>query len=158
GTSTLPWRTISFAVTGLKPGDTLLVRGGTYDDWLDNPAMAGASWSNPIRIAAYPGESVWLKPSRGLYAIYFAASQQYIEFDHINIDARGNTLGAPIKIEGWSGGNAHHIRIKNAEIVSGGDGIPNQGTNGGANAIIATNSAPGVVGGNEFQNLVIHGG
>jgi len=158
GTTTSPWRTISYAVTRLKPGDTLFVRGGVYNDWLDNPVVSGTSWASPVRIAAYQGESVWLKPSGGSYAIELASSQQYIEFDGINIDARYNSLGAPVRIEGWSGGNAHHIRIKNAEIISGGDGIPNQGTSGGATAIMVTAAIPGVVGGNEFQHLVIHGG
>jgi len=136
----------------------LLVRGGTYDDFLDNPPLAGTSWGAPIRIAAYPNETVWLTPSGGIYAIYLASAQQYIEFDGINIDARRSRFGAPIKIEGWDGGNAHHIRFKNAEIISGSDGIPNQGTQGGGHAILATAARPGIVGSNEFYNLTIHGG
>src|SRR5262245_26330679 len=90
GTVSGPWRTIRCTATRLRAGDTLLVRGGTYDDWLDNPQLAGTSWDASIRIAAYPKETVWMIPSGGSFAIDFASAQQYIEFDGINIDARRN--------------------------------------------------------------------
>jgi hypothetical protein len=157
GTTSKPWRTISYAVTRLRAGDTLLVRGGTYDDWLDNPQFAGTSWDASIRIAAYPNETVWMTPSGGFFALDLANAQQYIEFDAINIDARRNKSGSPIRIEGFSRGNAHHIRIKNAEIISGSDGVPNQGTGGGP-AIMASATQAGIIGNNEFYNLRIHGG
>jgi len=37
----------------LSAGDTVLVRGGTYDERMRS-APSGTSWSNTVRIAAYP--------------------------------------------------------------------------------------------------------
>jgi hypothetical protein len=158
GTIDAPWRTLRYAVTRLQAGDTVLMRGGTYDDFLENPALAGTSWEQPIRIAAYGDETVWLAPRSGNYVIWFSGSQRYVEFDRINIDARKTALGAPVKIESWQGGNPHHIRLKNSELVSGSDGVPNQGTNGGGTGVLVTASVSGVTGGNQFQNLKVRGG
>jgi parallel beta-helix repeat protein len=153
-----PRLTIAAGVACLNAGDTLLVRGGTYTESLLDNVPSGTSWSSVVRIAASPGESVWMRPTSGDYVLYLSQNQQYIEFDGINMDARNNARGAPVKIEGWSGGNPHHIRIRNAELISGSDGIPNQGTDGGPIGIIATAAVPGIIGGNEFINLTMHGG
>jgi hypothetical protein len=49
-----PWRTLAFALTQLRPGDTLLLRGGTY---LERPTVAaGGTAGAPITIQSYPGE------------------------------------------------------------------------------------------------------
>jgi parallel beta-helix repeat protein len=144
-----PKLTVNSGVTCLNAGATLLVRGGTYAEALTNPSIAGTSWSNAVRIAAYPGETVWLAPVSGNYVLYVEASQQYIELDGINMDATNSTSGI-VKIEGWSGGNAHHIRIRNADLV-GNPRTPQQ-------HVIATASVAGIIGGNEFINLTVHRG
>ena len=62
-----------------------------------------------------------------------------------------NTTAATFKIEGWSGGNPHHIRVKNAELKAN---TPSKG-------LIHVHAAAllsGIIGGNEFINLRIHGG
>jgi parallel beta-helix repeat protein len=87
--------------------------------------------------------------------IYFGGMQQYIEFDGINLNA-SNTVYGTVKIEGWSGGNAHHIRIKNAELIGQKDGKADGLS--GPMQILASASVPGIIGGNEFINLTIHGG
>ena len=141
------------------PGDTLYVRGGTYDEYLDNNAVSGASWDAPLSVKAYPGETVWMTPTSGTYIIYFADNQQYIEFDGINLDASVSGSSGVVNITAWSGGNAHHIRFKNAEVIGGADGVNNQNTGSGAFGFLLVNvSGVGAIGGNEFINLTIHGG
>ena len=55
GTLARPWRTIGFAASRLRPGDTLLVRGGTY---LERPKVAvSGTAAAPVTIQSYPGET-----------------------------------------------------------------------------------------------------
>jgi hypothetical protein len=55
GSLARPWRTIGFALSRLRPGDTLLVRGGTY---LERPTVTvSGTAAAPITIQSYPGES-----------------------------------------------------------------------------------------------------
>ena len=62
GTVAQPFKTLQKAIPLLKPGYTLMVRGGEYDtvNGLANGSNSiipsGASWSNPVTIQAYPGE------------------------------------------------------------------------------------------------------
>ena len=54
GTASEPWRTVSRAVTRLKPGDTLVLRGGIYSETV-SVALAGSE-KHPITIRSAPGE------------------------------------------------------------------------------------------------------
>lgn len=54
GTQTAPWRTINIAVTKLKPGDSLCLRGGTYFETVTVSTLGAAE--KPITIRAFPGE------------------------------------------------------------------------------------------------------
>ena len=62
-----------------------------------------------------------------------------------------NTTAATFKVEGWSGGNPHHIRVKNAELKA------NTPSKGLIHVHLAALQA-GIIGGNEFINLKVHGG
>lgn len=55
GSHSRPWRTIGRGVRGLKPGDTLYVRGGTYVESVY--LQASGTKAAPIRVLAYPGEA-----------------------------------------------------------------------------------------------------
>jgi parallel beta-helix repeat protein len=140
--------TVGGALACLNAGDTLLVRAGTYDEALIDNIPSGTSWANPVRIAAFPGETVWMSPTSGLYVLYLANVEQYIELDGINMNAT-NVADGVVKIEGWSGGNAHHIRVRNAELV---------GNTNTTQLVIVTASVANIVGGNEFINLTVHRG
>jgi hypothetical protein len=160
-TITTPKATLTSGMGCLAAGDMLYVRGGTYDEVLDNVAVAGTSWSSPVRIAAYASETVWLQPTTGTVVVYLGSTQQYIEFDGINLDATAQTAlggGNDLRIEGSATGNAHHIRFKNAELKIGADGVPNQGLSGGGVGVLATQGPPSSLGANEFLNLRVHGG
>ncbi len=54
GTQEKPWRTIGHAAKKLKPGDTLVIRGGVYHEHI-TATLTGTS-EKPITIRGYPGE------------------------------------------------------------------------------------------------------
>ncbi|MGH9867893.1 MAG: PKD domain-containing protein [Candidatus Polarisedimenticolia bacterium] len=58
GSLTAPWRTVGFGAGRLAPGDTLLVRGGTYRE-APSISVSGTA-AQPITIASYPGETAVL--------------------------------------------------------------------------------------------------
>ena len=86
------------ALTCLRAGDTLYVRGGYYDDSLEsnfyNGFPSGTSWSNKVRIAAYPGDgAVWLRPlsnftsaARSGRVVLLDSNVSYVELDGINLN------------------------------------------------------------------------
>ena len=95
-----PRLSVNGGIGCLVAGDTLLVRGGTYDEGI-SWVPSGTSWSNKVRIANYPGETVWLTPlSTGTSAgginvvIWLDGNFTYVEFDGINLDGR-NVPGGP---------------------------------------------------------------
>lgn len=147
-----PKATITSGITCLTPGTTLLVRTGTYDEAIGS-VPSGTSWGNKVRIAAYPGETVWLTPSMqgetfGGLVINLGAGY-YVEFDGINVDASNVYGGSIIGIGNGSSTSQediNHIRFQNLTVTTGVDH-----TGGSGNITV-------ISGNNEFLNLTIHGG
>lgn len=135
GTQSQPFRSIARGLSALKAGDTLYIRSGTYAESIDSNAQtipAGTSWSNPVTIAAYPGETMTLRPPGGSVINIAASYVQYVIFDGLIMD--GTNTNFPI---GGNGG--HHVRFQNGEVKNGrASGILTGGNN------------------NEFINLKIH--
>lgn len=145
GTQAQPFRTLTKGVSVLTPGATLYVTGGTYAEALTSGSggiPSGTSWTSPVKIAAYQGATVILRPSSGSNVLTFAASApSYVVIDGLVLDA-ANVVFSPTD---WGngvyiGGGAHHIRVQNSAIMN----APGQGVL--------------VVGGgyNEFLNLAVH--
>ncbi len=150
--SLTPKQTITSGLSCLAAGDTLYVRAGTYDESLTGIA-SGTSWTNKVRIAAYPGETVTVMPSIQAHTVggvvIAISSGHYIEFDGINVDSSNVSSGGII----WIGNNnstsqedANHIRFQNLTVYAGVGNV-------GGSADINVNS-----GNNEFLNLTVHGG
>jgi parallel beta-helix repeat protein len=156
-----PKRTLNAAVACLRAGDTLYVRGGVYGESLLMNVPSGTSWDNKVRIAAYNGETVTMRPSSGWFVLQFAGSenngnsgsQQYIEFDGINLDGTDVTYDV-VKIDAGPGVNAHHIRIKNATLTA----IPQYPGHPNSQVVLITGLTPDAIGFNEFQHLTLTGG
>jgi hypothetical protein len=150
---------INRGVSCLRAGDTLLVRGGTYAEGLDSPTMgSGTDWNSPVRVAAYPGETVWMKPPAGPAAVIYLTSQRYVEFDGINLDASNATSarhmgGLWINWE-TDTVTAHHIRFQNADITGNRIGGDLQTSYQGINIAVPSG---GGVGFNELLNVRIYG-
>ncbi len=174
GTDLQPWATIAYGVTQLSPGDTLWVHGGIYNERIPWTAFpSGTSWSAKVRLANYPGEVVWMRPTdplgnnviqlAGSSSGGNAGSQSYIEIDGINLDGSNFTQpGADVmRIESGDVGSgpygAHHIRVQNLEMI--GTTIPT-GTGLSTNTCISNPyiqiTASGIQGHNEFINLTLH--
>lgn len=141
-------------------GDTLIVRGAPttnafYDETLDNLngttifPSGGGSFATATTIKAFPGETVWLKPTTsggGFGQVINIDNASYIIFDGIRIDATivnpaptYNPSSCGIK----TNNNTHHIRYTNGEIIGAGDNVQwSEGT--------------GTTGFNEFTNSLNH--
>jgi len=115
GTLAQPFRTIAKGVSVLEPGDTTFVRAGTYAEGINTFSLnfpSGTSWVSPVKLAAYPGESVTMRPGGGDSVFNFGAEpDQYIIIDGLIIDAI-KTLGNAVTIHQGS----NHIRFQNCEI------------------------------------------
>jgi parallel beta-helix repeat protein len=86
----------------LAPGDTLYIRGGTYQGNINN-IPSGKSWSAPVTLAAYPGETVTVRR--------IEPAGPYVVIDGLIVDADPTLGTVGILIQG-----AQYIRIKNTEV------------------------------------------
>ena len=71
GTRSQPFRTIQKAADSLNPGDTCFVRGGIYRETVE--LKRSGSLESPVRVAAYPGETVLLdgtEPISGEWTVH----------------------------------------------------------------------------------------
>ncbi len=122
GTSAAPWLTIRYAVSRLRAGDTLYMRGGTYtgsantiNDTL-GPVSSGTSWANAITIAGYPGETVTIQPP-GTDGIHLSNSvHRYIIFQDVTVDGslgRSKSISAIVFLE-----NQTYIRFLRVQVMN----------------------------------------
>jgi parallel beta-helix repeat protein len=150
GTEAQPFQTLHQGASVLTPGDTLLVRAGTYAEEFYNDIPGGTSWSEPVTLAAYPGEQPVIQPAVGATRVFtFAsASVSYVVIRGFVLDATNTQVDA-IKITwGSSDGASHHIRIQDCEVF----GAPGQGI-----LLTGDDTQGGLdVTGNEFVNLDVH--
>src|SRR5437870_7676742 len=74
GTLSQPFATINHGASVLQSSDALYIRAGTYAESLVNAVPGGTSWTAPVTVAAYPNETVILRPtSTSADAILFFA-------------------------------------------------------------------------------------
>lgn len=136
GTLGAPFLTLGKGVSILSPGDTLLVRSGTYlGSSLLSSIPSGNSWVAPVTVKAYQEEKVVIVPEPGLTVLQFNPRSQYIIFEGFIFNGKGGHAGIR------SGEGSHHIRIINSEIMN----APSQG--------ILTNKGSASF---EFINLRVH--
>lgn len=112
GTLVAPFLTLGKGVSILSPGDTLMVRGGSYvggPHFQDN-ISSGNSWSDPVTIKAYQSEIVTITAPPGQSALFFKKGNHHIIVDGFVFDGTGGAGGMS------TGYDTHHIRIMNSEI------------------------------------------
>lgn len=87
GTETAPFRTFTHALKRLRPGDTLLVRGGTYTEraMLRGSDLKAGTQSSRITVQAYPGE----RPV--VVGLFWLSNAHYWTIDGINVTWDSNT-------------------------------------------------------------------
>jgi parallel beta-helix repeat protein len=115
-------RTIAAGVACLSPGDTLYIRGGTYDAWGDVidsqlfPVRSGWSFEAPIVIAGYPGERVVLMPPHNMSGVRLTSgAPHHLILRDFTIDQSYSWAGADAAGIMMAGG--HHIRFERIEVT-----------------------------------------
>ena len=116
GTSTQPFRSIKKGVRTIAAWDTLYIKSGTYYESINSNSITiptGTSWNNAPVIAAFPGDTVTLRPggnNTGEVIVLAHSYIQYVIFDRLIVDATGKKHG----ISTTHG--AHNVRFKNVEV------------------------------------------
>jgi hypothetical protein len=134
GTITQPFATINYGVSVLQPGDTLLIRAGRYAEALLDNLPSGTSWNAPVTIAAYPGETVTMRPGSGFYIVEeYGITASYVIFSGIIFDGTGISSD-DFYLSGTSSGNPNHIGVINCEVKNAGnEGIELENAGAGPN-------------------------
>ncbi|MCU6710807.1 right-handed parallel beta-helix repeat-containing protein [Paenibacillus sp. J5C_2022] len=134
GTIEAPWRTIQHAVDSLAPGDTVMVRGGIYEE-LVNIVTSGMKGAYMI-IQAYPGErpvidGTGLSISSGSNALISLKGSSYVVIDGFELRglATSSSSETPAGIRVRRGGS--HIHILNNDVHH----IENRSDDGNAHGI-----------------------
>jgi hypothetical protein len=109
GTVSQPFHTIARGVNSLNPGDTLFLRGGTYNEAINMTTKTNGSAGNFYTVSGYPGERVIL--TQMVSGTWGAVNSYYI-FDNLILDGAGKPEGVF-----WTIGNgSHDITLRNLEI------------------------------------------
>ena len=122
GSLSQPFRTINRGAVVLTAGDTLYVRGGTYQEVVSvgNSGTAAA----PIKILAYPGETPAVDGNNytlptGTWGVLFAVRGNYVQLDGLEV-RYSNWIGLVLFGQHVTAShiNSHHNR-ENGILVSG---------------------------------------
>lgn len=122
GTDAAPWRTIQASVGKLKPGDTLLIRNGTYSERNGdgNVLIQGLNGTAQqwITIAAYPGQRPKLQG--GEWKVLGIENSSYLVFRGLELAGSATTDQRPTS--GFEIRASHHIRVTGNYVHDGGGG------------------------------------
>lgn len=146
GTLDAPWRTVAKAANTLGPGQTALIRGGTYSERYITFANSGTS-GNPITIKAYPGETPIIDAGftaggSGRQPVFMIDGRHYITIDGLTL-TRGSLANIYI---------AYNLPTTNITIQN--NIMTNVVTeDNAAHVYIATSGADKIL----VQNNVMHG-
>ena len=118
GTEAQPFGTIAKGMSVLRPGDTLYMRGGTYNEEIVDyrqTVPSGTSYSNAITIAGYPGETATLR-------YIDLQTSHYIIFKDFSIDNGHAHTGISLTFSASDGSPANSfIRFQNLNVTGWGD-------------------------------------
>ncbi|MFC2036980.1 nitrous oxide reductase family maturation protein NosD [Chloroflexota bacterium] len=120
GTLAKPWRTLAHANHNLRPGDTVYVRAGTYDEVIE-PRNSG-TLGKAITYAGYWNEKVIIAGEGDADKLVFLRDKSHIVVDGFTISyghppPGGNRRWPWIRIAG----NAQHNVVRNCTIIQEGD-------------------------------------
>lgn len=108
-----PWLTFAHAGAILVAGDTLTVRGGTYDESrIGDTFPSGTDWTTgAITVVAYPGETVTVWPTTfAVQTVLWLQGKAFHIWDGISLRGDNMEPDAPNALIDGS----NHIRIKNS--------------------------------------------
>jgi parallel beta-helix repeat protein len=137
-----PKLTINGGLSCLTSGDTLLIKAGTYAEFIDtwgagSNLPSGTSWANPTTIAAYPAncsrgtlygpgpscDSVRIRPSQqtggNIHPLGVKGPISYVIFDGLIFDGTNTDATHIARYDANSDDAApHHTRIINSELLN----------------------------------------
>ena len=115
-----PWRTIAKASQELEAGDTVYIRGGAYDEYIQ-PANSGTP-GNKITYTRFEDEEVVIRGQPGTARLVALHNQSYIVVDGLTL-SYGHPPPEGDKRWPWVyiGEDAHHNVIRNCTIFRAGD-------------------------------------
>jgi len=129
GTEAAPFKTIARGSQAIAAGDTMLIRGGTYNETMLHSQNGfkftnGISVSARTRYSAYPGEKVIISPATKVpMLLYFDTDSSYIEVNGITFNGTNTTSVGVIGL-GYADDDSllstHHLRFSNNEVFGGG--------------------------------------
>ena len=120
GSITAPFRSLRYWTGTLRPGDTVLVRGGSYHEpgagniW--QPTVSGTA-AAPITVKAYPGEVPVFDGDRSGMQSFVLSGVSYIVVDGLTFTRYAPNGNGVLIIS-----NAHHITVRNI-TMSGNVGV-----------------------------------
>lgn len=108
-----PWATLTYAASQLEPGDTLYLRGGTWNEYLNVPNSG--SPGRMITYEAYPGETpivdgdgIWIAD---MYGVVNIRNKSYIRIKGLTV-RNGNYPGQDVA------GIAARLNVSHIEILN----------------------------------------
>lgn len=113
GSSATPWKTINYAMArDLKPGDTVIVRPGTYNEsvTIDNGGSAAGDVTLKSEV---PGGALIRPPAGAWNAVY--VWDNYVTVDGFDIQGPAN------RGDGIEANDVHHISILNNKVHGNGE-------------------------------------
>jgi parallel beta-helix repeat protein len=152
GTVDKPLRTIGKALGLVIPGDTVIVRGGTYYERVS--FSKGGIQGKNVTVKGYPGERPVIDGSRvvvsGWQALVTLSNVRYIVLDGLDICNLSTASGSADPEGIYINGGSHDITIRNCNIYHIVNSSPlSNGRSGHAILVLGTNAMTAI------SNLVI---
>jgi hypothetical protein len=132
--------TIAQGITCLSSGDTLIIKGGTYNEGLYDPP-SGKSSAEMTTVKGAPGETVIIKPDRAEVIMALDDPRSYISIENLTVDGNNKSSGYGVWLTAW------HTRFKDLEFRQIG---------GIVFAVYKGDGNPEGSGSNEFTSIRIH--
>jgi hypothetical protein len=122
-----PRQTIASGFDCVQPGETLVLRGGMYDEEVSNyggPIRGGTSWETATHVMAFPGETPIVRPTSGIGRVVTltGAEPSWLVFENIVFDGAATEpdFDAAIKITYASdpADSTHHVRFVGGAMIN----------------------------------------
>lgn len=135
GTSSSPWRTIQHAANVAIAGDTVYVRGGTYNESV-TINVSGTASGGYITFQNYPGETAivdgtGLTPASGQSGLFNIIDRSYLKIVGLEIRNYATASTARVPVGVWITGASNNLQILSNHIHH----IANTARSTGANAM-----------------------
>ena len=160
GTLAEPWQTIQHAADSVAAGDTVLVRGGVYEEAV-TVNVSGSAADGAITFQSFAGETAVLDGSNLTVpnsdsALFLIDSQSYVTIDGFELRNYRSSNSNRVPMGIYVAGSAHHISILNntshqIETTAGVNGNAHGIAVYGTEATSAINEI--IIGGNELYDL-----